>query len=126
MYDIMPFICYIDSYKNEDDKNIITNSDYVINLFIDFFDNIKESEVRFDGDGNYIGKQISIKFNDIIIEVNYQYDKILIYDSNVDLLYVKAYIDITRDHDRFIDLQNSLYGLLGRVFGLPVSIELPF
>ena len=116
-------------------ESIIQNKDEIIDIFIQFFNNIEdENDVEFEGDGSYFGKQINIMYNrysynrnSIFIEIAYSYDKISIYTAEHNGFWVPEYIKIDKSHKRFKELQNSLYDLLRKVFGVPIyNYELPF
>lgn len=117
-------------------ESIIQNKDEIIDIFIQFFNNIEdENDVEFEGDGSYFGKQINIMYNrlysynrnSIFIEIAYNYDKISIYTAEHNGFWVPEYIKIDKSHKRFKELQNSLYDLLRKVFGVPIyNYELHF
>jgi len=106
------------------------NEEIFINNFIEMCKNIDDiRDIDFD-EGSYGGKQIRIildnaYFGDPYINfeiVYYTNERIVVYSGNHNGYWVPEFIDIDKNHQKFIDLQKSIFDIIYRVLDLPKQI----
>lgn len=115
-----------DNFKqnNHNDENFILN----INKFLEECD---VSDIEFDGEGSYFGKQINIlsphrKYSyflssdvkQIWIEIVYCDEKIVIYDGYHNGFWVPAYISLDNSSKYFYSMYNTLVSKLKEFVGI--------
>lgn len=110
----------IDSYS--------TKSDDFTLAFIEFLKNIPVDCVEFNGEGYYLGKQITIDtastpftYKGVCFELVYSSSQIIVYTGLHNGYYVESYLNLLLGEYLFDELQQALLSLLSKVFGLDIK-----
>lgn len=100
------------------------NEPEFIELFLEFIADGDNLNIKFDGDGAYFGKQVSITrrfsfgYDILAMEIAYDSDQIAVYDGNNNGYWTPEYIHVTPNHPEFNKIKQAIFELLTTVFGL--------